>query len=270
MQSLTLDDMDSLRASVAALRDGHGSIVPATRTRLLVGELQTIGMVEVTDVETLSTFVDGTRSATALIISGHGPQGIAISRQPDRADGQRPDRGLQVRRIRGFGSHLAFIWDKNLVRLLIVLAVLTALVAANGTVQVVQMLFGLIGAGAGVRPAARRSPLTYIIFQFGILFWFLSRPRKYTVTPDDPQIGMSFENYRGQPDLLEHAKTTVGILRGVKEFELRGGEMPKGMLLSGAPGHGQDVPRRACIASEANLPFIYIDASSLQRHVHRA
>lgn len=79
MQSLTLNDMDLLRASVAALRDGQGTIV-SDPYRLLVGELQTIGMVEVTDVESLSTFVDGTRSATALIISGHGPQGIVISR----------------------------------------------------------------------------------------------------------------------------------------------------------------------------------------------
>ena len=74
--------------------------------------------------------------------------------------------------------------------------------------------------------------------------WFLSRPRKYTVTPDDAQIGVNFDSYRGQPDLLDHARSTVAILRGVKEFEARGGEMPKGLLLSGAPRHRQDVPRR--------------------------
>jgi len=167
-----------------------------------------------------------------------------------------------VNRIRGFGSHLAFIWDKNLLRLLLVLAVLTATIAANGTVQFLQTIVGLIGAAPAF--ALQLSfAASYIIFQFGILFWFLSRPRKYTVTPDDPQIGLSFENYRGQPDLLEHARTTVGILRGVKEFELRGGEMPKGMLLSGAPGTGKTF-LAACIAKEANLPFIYIDSSSLQ------
>ena len=90
-----------------------------------------------------------------------------------------------------------------------------------------------------------------------------ARPRKYTIKPDDPQIGMSFANYRGQPDLLEHAKLTVGIMRGVKAFEDRGGEMPKGMLLSGSPGTGKTF-LAAVIASEANLPFIYIDASSLR------
>ena len=103
----------------------------------------------------------------------------------------------------------------------------------------------------------------YLVFQFGILMWFLSRPRKYTVTPDDAQIAMRFENYRGQPDLLEHAKSTVRILQGVKEFEHRGGEMPKGLLLSGRPGTGKTF-LAACIASEANLPFIYIDASSIR------
>ena len=102
-----------------------------------------------------------------------------------------------------------------------------------------------------------------MIFQFGILFWFLSRPRKYTVTPDDPQIGLSFENYRGQPDLLEHAKSTVSILQGVSDFEQLGGEMPKGMLLSGRPGTGKTF-LAGCIAAEAGLPFIYIDASSLR------
>jgi len=143
-----------------------------------------------------------------------------------------------VNRLRGFGSHLAFVWDKNLLRLLIVLMVVTALITANGTVAFLQTIVGVISAAPAF--ALQLSfAATYIIFQFGILFWFLSRPRKYTVTPDDPQIGLSFENYRGQPDLLEHAKTTVGILRGVKEFELRGGEMPKGMLLSGRPGTGK-------------------------------
>ena len=167
-----------------------------------------------------------------------------------------------MNRVRSFGADLAFVWDKNLVRLVIALGVLAILVSANGTRGVIDMAVGLIGAAPAF--ALQLSfAATYIIFQFGILFWFLSRPRKYVVTPDDAQIGLSFENYRGQPDLLEHARTTVGILRGVKEFELRGGEMPKGMLLSGAPGTGKTF-LAACIAKEANLPFIYIDASSLQ------
>ncbi len=101
-----------------------------------------------------------------------------------------------------------------------------------------------------------------MIFQFGFLMWFLSRPRTYTVTPDSPQIGLSFEDYRGQPDLLEHAKTTVRILRGVRRFRELGGEPPRGMLLTGAPGTGKSF-LAGVIAAEAKLPFIYVDASSL-------
>ena len=39
-----------------------------------------------------------------------------------------------MNRIRAFGSHLAFVWDKNLIRLALVLALFAALIAANGTV----------------------------------------------------------------------------------------------------------------------------------------
>ncbi len=167
-----------------------------------------------------------------------------------------------MNRLGRIGSNLTFIWNKNLWRLLFVLAVVTLLITANGTVQFVQSVVGIIGSIPAFAFQLSFAAF-YLIIQFGFLFWFLSRPRKYTVTPDDPQIGMSFADYRGQPDLLEHAKQTVGILRGVKEFELRGGEMPKGMLLSGAPGTGKTF-LAAVIAAEANLPFIYIDASSIR------
>ena len=95
------------------------------------------------------------------------------------------------------------------------------------------------------------------------MMWFVSRPRTYTVTPDDPQIGLSFDDYRGQPDLVDHAKTLVRILGGVERFKQAGGEMPKGMLLSGQPGTGKTF-LAGVIAAEAKLPFIYIDSSSLR------
>src|SRR3989441_11288917 len=102
-----------------------------------------------------------------------------------------------------------------------------------------------------------------LIAQFGVLMWFLSRPRTYTVTPDDPQIGLSFESYRGQPDLVDHAKTLVRILGGVERFKQAGGEMPKGMLLSGQPGTGKTF-LAGVIAAGAKLPLIYIDSSRLR------
>ncbi|MFL5756318.1 MAG: AAA family ATPase [Chloroflexota bacterium] len=165
-------------------------------------------------------------------------------------------------RIRAAAATTAYAASKNQRRGLLLLGVLSALL----------LVFGVRAVATGTVGLFQYLPLFaiqlsfaafYMVFQFGILFWFMSRPRKYTVTPDDPQIGLGFENYRGQPDLLEHAKSTVQILRGIKEFELRGGEMPKGMLLSGKPGTGKTF-LAACIAAEARLPFIYIDASSLR------
>ena len=167
-----------------------------------------------------------------------------------------------MRRLRAFTSGLGFVWNKNIWRLFGLLAFLTILILLNGTVAVVTSFLNFL-VSAPALAIQLAFALTFGILQFVGIMWFLSRPRKYIVRPDDPQIGMTFENYRGQPDLLEHAKVTVDILRGVKEFERRGGEMPKGMLLSGAPGTGKTF-LAAVIASEAHLPFVYIDASSLR------
>ena len=165
-------------------------------------------------------------------------------------------------RVRNFASASAYFLEKNRLRFVIVLFALTVMVLLNTAHGVVDALVGLIG----FLPAFALQLSFAVVFigaQFFMMFYWLSRPRKYVVTPDDVQIGVNFESYRGQPDLLDHARSTVAILRGVKEFELRGGEMPKGLLLSGGPGTGKTF-LASCIASEAKLPFVYLDASSLQ------
>jgi cell division protease FtsH len=155
----------------------------------------------------------------------------------------------------------AYVLEKNRRRLVVLGLLAVAVLFMVGARDVVEGLFGFF-AYAPLLGIQLMFAVLFMIVQFGALFWFLSRPRKYVVTPDDPQLGLTFENYRGQPDLLEHARSTVRILQGVKEFELRGGEMPKGMLLSGSPGTGKTF-LASCIAAEAGIPFIYVDASSL-------
>lgn len=164
--------------------------------------------------------------------------------------------------VRSFFSHLGYIWEKNRGRLFILLGIVTLLVFLNGARSVVESMIGLIASA----PALLFNivfAMTYIVAYFGFMFWFLSRPRKYVTTPDDAQIDLTFEKYRGQPDLLEHAKSTVRILSGETAFAAAGGEMPKGMLLSGRPGTGKTF-LAGCIAGEAGLPFMYVDASSLR------
>ena len=69
---------------------------------------------------------------------------------------------------------------------------------AFGLVAAILVIFGVRAVVTGIGSLITMAPMLivqlmiagfYLIFQFGVLFWFLSRPRKYTVTPDDPQIG---------------------------------------------------------------------------------
>ncbi|HYV22701.1 MAG TPA: AAA family ATPase, partial [Candidatus Bathyarchaeia archaeon] len=163
---------------------------------------------------------------------------------------------------RGILTTSAFVLEHNKRRLLILLGIAALVLFFYGIRSVFEGLAALIGQMPGLLVTLIFYAFAFIA-QFGLLMWFLSRPRTYTVTPDDPQLGLSFNDYRGQPDLVDHAKTLVRILGGVERFKMAGGEMPKGMLLSGQPGTGKTF-LAGVIAAEAKLPFIYIDASSLR------
>ena len=167
----------------------------------------------------------------------------------------------RMAKMKDVGATSAYVLEKNRRRLLILFLIIAGIVALFGARAVFEGIVTLIGQAPGMLVLLVFYAFM-MIFQFGAMMWFLSRPRKYVVTPDSPQIGLSFANYRGQPDLLEHAKTTVKILRGVRRFRELGGEPPKGMLLSGSPGTGKTF-LAGVMAAEAKLPFIYIDASSL-------
>jgi cell division protease FtsH len=105
--------------------------------------------------------------------------------------------------------------------------------------------------------------LLILIFlsQFILMFWFLSRSRQYTIMPGAE--GVSFADYRGQPEVLEQAQQIVTLLRGVKAFEGAGGEPLNGLLLEGPPGTGKTWLAQA-ISTEAGVPYFYVDTSSLQ------
>jgi cell division protease FtsH len=168
----------------------------------------------------------------------------------------------EVKRRDGpFLASPAYVLQHNMRRLIIILALLSAAVFFFGARGVIGAIVGFLAASPNLAFLLLFYSMIMIV-QFGALMFFLSRPRKYVVTPDSPQINLSFDHYRGQPDLLEHAKSTVRILRGVAKFRELGGEPPKGMLLAGAPGTGKTF-LAGVIAAEANLPFIYIDASSM-------
>jgi cell division protease FtsH len=103
--------------------------------------------------------------------------------------------------------------------------------------------------------------MVFLVIQFVALFWFLGRARMYTIWPGSE--GISFDDYRGQPEILEQARQIVKLLRGVRVFEEAGGEPLNGLLLEGPPGTGKTWLAQA-ISTEAGVPFFFVDASSMQ------
>ncbi|GAC1428383.1 MAG: AAA family ATPase [Ktedonobacteraceae bacterium] len=101
----------------------------------------------------------------------------------------------------------------------------------------------------------------YIVIQFVALFWFLGRPRLYWVMPGET--GVTFEDYKGNPEVLEAARRIVTLVQGVKEFREIGGHPVRGLLLSGDPGTGKSYLAQ-CMSTEAGVPFAYASAASFK------
>src|SRR4249920_942582 len=101
----------------------------------------------------------------------------------------------------------------------------------------------------------------FIIIQFGAIFWFLGRPRLYWVMPNET--GVTFKDYKGNPEVLESARRIVRLLQGVPEFREMGGQPVRGLLLTGDPGTGKSYLAQ-CMSTEAGVPFAYASAASFQ------
>src|SRR5437764_2335932 len=103
--------------------------------------------------------------------------------------------------------------------------------------------------------------LLFGIMQFVAIFWFLGRPRLYWVMPGET--GYTFDDYKGNPEVLEAARRIVLLLQGVKEFQDMGGSPVRGLLLSGPPGTGKSYLAQ-CMSTEAGVPFAYASAASFR------
>ncbi|MBU6335126.1 MAG: AAA family ATPase [Chloroflexi bacterium] len=100
----------------------------------------------------------------------------------------------------------------------------------------------------------------FIGFQFFLMFYFMGRTRIYWLKPGET--GISFKDYKGNPEVLEAARRIVTLLKGAKEFKEMGGEVTRGVLLIGPPGTGKSYMAQA-ISTEAGVPFGYLSAPSL-------
>ncbi len=113
-------------------------------------------------------------------------------------------------------------------------------------------------------------PIIFIVF----FFWYLSRQvkgagmqaftfgqSKARITdPNDKNNKVTFKDVAGCKEAKEELKEIVDFLKSPKKFLDIGARIPKGVILTGAPGTGKTLLARA-VAGEAEVPFFHLSGS---------
>jgi len=113
-------------------------------------------------------------------------------------------------------------------------------------------------------------PIVFIL----LFFWYLSRQvkgagiqamtfgqSKARITdPNDKNNKVTFKDVAGCKEAKEELKEIVDFLKSPKKFLDIGARIPKGVILTGAPGTGKTLLARA-VAGEASVPFFHLSGS---------
>ena len=113
-------------------------------------------------------------------------------------------------------------------------------------------------------------PIIFIVF----FFWYLSRQvkgagmqafsfgqSKARITdPNDKNNKVTCKDVAGCKEAKEELKEIVDFLKNPKKFLDIGARIPKGVILTGAPGTGKTLLARA-VAGEAGVPFFHLSGS---------
>ena len=117
-------------------------------------------------------------------------------------------------------------------------------------------------------------PILLPLLLVGFIFWTLTRQSKgagmqaftfgqskaRVTDPDDKNNKVTFKDVAGAREAKEELKEIVDFLRNPKKFLDIGARIPKGVLLTGAPGTGKTLLARA-VAGEASVPFFHLSGS---------
>jgi cell division protease FtsH len=98
-----------------------------------------------------------------------------------------------------------------------------------------------------------------MVLQIVALFAFLARGKTYVIYPGEYDV--TFDDVRGQPEIVASTKEALTLFQGFKKFREAGGYPPHGILFEGPPGTGKTLLGKA-IAGSARVPFVYASGTS--------